>query len=391
MIIGLGLNWIVLGHGGANFRQGGVRGIQGSACFWEVLQGVGLAQISLWGKWDIHPCCESCGMSQQGSTWLGIQLFCSCSGGQDPTRSSERIPSSLRGRGAGRRETQLLYLPLSSLLPSEQVLMFICLPALPLGPDGICRGPRFPFPQHKCSVYFVFPAQFLESLRVPGHSSPLLSSISSLVPVPWSSSSAGLALLLKIHQSIEMPIQNPAPVALCRVFLLLIPNSNPFGSCWVLVPCIPSVNRWRFVFQWQEIKSTSLVFYLLMAELKKYWFFICCCLKLGINLQEIFISMWLKYHLDRCSSPELFKLCHLLVLSTQLNHFVPIFVSKTSISPNTRQEWRWQGCVYLCKFMGILCLFFSLHGKQQLGISKIFFCWGQVCHGRLKQESQTCN
>lgn len=242
----------MLGHGGANFRQGGVRGIQGSACFWEVLRGVGLAQICLWGKWDIQPCCESCAMSEQGSP--GWESRCCaaaspcCSGGQDPACFQPGAPSALPALcEAVRRETQLLCLPLSSLLPSEQVLMFICLPALPLGPDGICRGPRFPFPQHKCSVYFVFPPQFLESLRVPSHSSLLLSSVSSLCLCPDLPHQLGSLCCLKSissrGQSIEMPVRNPAPVVLCRVFFWLIPNSSPFGSYWVLVPCFPSVNR----------------------------------------------------------------------------------------------------------------------------------------------------
>lgn len=132
------------------------------------------------------------------------------------------------------------------------------------------------------------------------------------------------------------------------------PSLGPFGCYWILVLCIPSMNRWRFVFQWQEIKSTGLIFLpvdgLLSLWIKKYWFLICHCLKLGIKFQELFPcdsnTSW-----TDCSSPELFKLCHFLVPSTQLNHFVPIFVSKTLISLNTRKECQWQGCVYLCKFI----------------------------------------
>lgn len=91
-----------------------------------------------------------------------------------PARNSEQTPSSLQSscRGCQKGNTTFISSFVSSLFPSVRIMIFICLPALPLGPDGICRGPRFPLPQHKCSVYFLFPLQFLKSPRVPGHSSP---------------------------------------------------------------------------------------------------------------------------------------------------------------------------------------------------------------------------
>lgn len=120
-----------------------------------------------------------------------------------PARSSERIPSSLQSScgGCQKGNTTFISSSVSSLLPSAQVLIFICLPALPLGPDGICRGPRFPFPQHKCSLYFLFPPQFLKSLRVLGHSSPCF--CPELAPsrlCPDLPHQLGSLLLLKIHQ-----------------------------------------------------------------------------------------------------------------------------------------------------------------------------------------------
>lgn len=198
-----------LGQGGANAAtsgRGGVCGIQGNACFWEVLQGVGLALLSLSGTWGIHRGDVAAG-SPAGRAVArtefhlppkpGVLLLLSwqrhfrpfSSGSQNPACFQ---PGALSGfaalwkavvRAVKKGNTTFIPSFVSWPFPSERIMIFICLPALPLGPDGICRGPWFPFPQHKCSVYFVFPLQFLRSLRVPGHSSPCF--CPELAPSCW--------------------------------------------------------------------------------------------------------------------------------------------------------------------------------------------------------------
>lgn len=150
-----------------------------------------------------------------------------------PSRS---IPSSLQSgcRGCQEGSTTLISPSKSSL---QQGLELHLCPSPAFGADGICRGPRFPFPQHKCSVYFLFPLRFPKSFLVLGHSSPC--SCPQRAPsclCPDLPHQLGSLLLLEIPHfspSVGRDIQSgmtdweAAPGMLCSVFFLLVPNSNP--------------------------------------------------------------------------------------------------------------------------------------------------------------------
>lgn len=176
-------------------RQGGVCGIQGTACLWEVLQGVGLAPLSLVGKWDVGhwdvTCWQSC---EQNSLWLWVQVCLAVQtlllGSSEPcvlpARSPEHVPSSLQSsrRGCQEGNATLISSSVSPLFPSARVMSFICLPALPLGLLGSAEAPGFPFRSTSAPCTFCFLCRSRSLSVCRGIPLPVPVPVSSLLPVP---------------------------------------------------------------------------------------------------------------------------------------------------------------------------------------------------------------
>lgn len=189
VIIELGLNWIMRSAWkssawtrrckGSHSRQGRVCGIQGSACFWELLQGVGLAPLSLPGKWDIYRWDVAAGSpAGRAVAWAefhlaqnpGALLLWPGQRGFRPFSSGSQTPACFQPGAPSRfpalwkaiaeaveRKTQLLHLPLRacSSLRCGLWCSFVSQPCL-WGLMVSAEAPGFPFRSTSAPCTFCF-------------------------------------------------------------------------------------------------------------------------------------------------------------------------------------------------------------------------------------------